>query len=298
MTSTFPLFSATNRFRFGAHMPTAGGLHKAVTGGYKIGSDTVQVFTASPRQWNAPPLKPESVRAFRRAVEKTGLYPLIAHDSYLINLATQDPALLEKSRNAFKHEMERAETLGLDYLVTHMGAHTGAGEEAGMTQLSASLDWLHEQLPDVRVRVALETTAGQGTCLGGSFAHFAQIVSGVKEKERVMACLDTCHIFVAGYDYRTAEQARAVLDEFDANVGMNRLICIHANDTDKKCGSRSDRHTHIGDGEIGYAGFSSFFERLKSYPNLPDTVAVVVETPETDTMVAENVYRIKRLGTA
>jgi deoxyribonuclease-4 len=298
MTSTFPLFSPSTRFRFGAHMPTAGGLHKAVTGGYKIGSDTVQVFTASPRQWNAPPLKPESVRAFRRAVEKTGLYPLIAHDSYLINLATQDPALLEKSRNAFKHEMERAETLGLDYLVTHMGAHTGSGEEAGMAQLSASLNWLHEQLPDVRVKVALETTAGQGTCLGGSFGHFAQIVSEVKEKERVMACLDTCHIFVAGYDYRTAEQAQTVLDEFDEQVGMHRLVCIHANDTDKKCGSKSDRHTHIGDGEIGYGGFAAFFERLKAYPNLPETVAVVVETPESETMVAENVYRIKRLGTA
>ncbi len=298
MLASFPLFSSDSRFRFGAHMPTAGGLHKAVTEGYKIGSDTVQLFTASPRQWNAPPLRPESVRAFRRAVDKTGLYPLVAHDSYLINLATQDAALLEKSRVAFKHEMERAEALGLDFLVTHMGAHTGSGEEAGMARVSESLDWLHDQLPDVRVRIALETTAGQGTALGGSFAHFARIVSAVREKERIMACLDTCHIFVAGYDYRTAEQARTVLDEFDKYVGMDKLVCIHANDTDKACGSKSDRHAHIGDGEIGYAGFAAFFEQLKVYPNLPATVAVVVETPDSETMVAENVYRIKRLGTA
>ncbi len=298
MISTFPLFSSASRFRFGAHMPVAGGLHKAVTEGYRIGSDTVQIFTSSPRQWNAAPLAPSTIRAFRRAVEKTGLYPLIAHDSYLINLATQKPDLLLKSRLAFKDEMLRAEALGLDYLVTHMGAHTGAGAEAGMAQLSASLDWLHAELPDVRVRVALETTAGQGTALGGSFAHFAQIVAAVKEKERVMACLDTCHIFVAGYDYRTPERAAVVLDDFDTQIGMSRLVCIHANDTDKPCGSHSDRHAHIGDGEIGYPGFASFFARLRTYPNLPPTIAVVVETPETDTMVAENVYRIKQLGMA
>lgn len=294
--STYPLFAAQSRYRFGAHMPTAGGLHKAVTEGYRIGSDTVQIFTASPRRWNASPLTPEEIRAFRRAVEKTGLYPLVAHDSYLINLATTDAELLEKSRKAFLAEMRRADALGLDFLVTHMGAHTGAGEETGMAQLSASLNWLHEQLPNARVRVALETTAGQGTCLGGSFAHFAQIVAGVTEGERVMACLDTCHIFVAGYDYRTPTQAKTVLDEFDRHIGMNRLVCIHANDTDKACGSKSDRHAHIGDGVIGVGGFQTLFNQLATYTNLPLVLSVVVETPDSETMVAENVYRMKQIA--
>lgn len=275
-------------------MPTAGGLYKAITGGYRIHCDAVQLFTASPRQWSSPPLKKEAVHAFRRAVDATGVGPLIAHDSYLINLATQDAALLDKSRKAFLEEMRRAEELGLDYLVTHMGAHTGAGEEAGIARLCESLDWLHEQIPGYRVKVALETTAGQGTCLGGVFEHFPAIFGQVKEPERLCVCLDTCHIFVAGYDLRTPEAVRATLDAFDATVGLDKLCCLHANDAQKGLGSRTDRHAHIGEGCIGDAGFSA----LLTDPRLPKDLPVIVETPEAETRHKVNVWHLKRLAAA
>jgi deoxyribonuclease IV len=285
-----------SRLLFGAHMPTAGGLFKSVTGGYKIGCETVQLFTASPRQWSAPPIKPEAAHAFRRAVDKTGVGPLIAHDSYLINLATQDPALLEKSRNAFLAEMQRAEALGLDYVVTHMGAHTGAGAAAGIAKFAESLNWLHRELPNARVRVALETTAGQGTCLGGVFEHFPEIFAQTEEHERLAVCLDTCHIFVAGYDLRTAETVKATLEAFDTHVGLHRLCCIHANDAQKGLGSHTDRHAHIGEGEIGWSGFYHFFQALSAHPRVSDNLPVIVETPEAETMHQVNVWRARKLA--
>jgi deoxyribonuclease-4 len=277
--------------RFGAHMPTAGGLHKSLSSGAKIGCDAVQLFTASPRQWSSPPLDTAKVHAFRRMVDATGIHPLVAHDSYLINLATQDPALLEKSRKAFLAEMTRAEALGLDYVVTHMGAHTGSGEEAGIARLSESLNWLHQQIPDFRVKVALETTAGQGTCLGGSFDHFPQIFAQVDDVERLRVCLDTCHIFVAGYDIRDAECVKQTLDEFDEKVGLNKLCCIHANDAVKGLGSKTDRHAHIGEGCIGNAGFKALLQDTR----LPDGLPIIVETPEAETQHAVNVWHLKRL---
>lgn len=280
--------------RFGAHMPTAGGLFKAVTGGAALDCETVQLFTASPRQWKSAPLSREAIHQFRRAVEATGLYPLIAHDSYLINLATQDEALLEKSRQAFLDEMTRAEMLGLDYVVTHMGAHTGAGEEAGIARLCESLDWLSRQLPNVRVRVALETTAGQGTTLGARFEEFSFIFQRVEEPERLRVCLDTCHAFVAGYDLRTPEAIAATLDDFDSHVGLSRLCCIHANDAQKGLGSKVDRHAHIGEGCIGAAGFAA----LLANPRLPDDLPVIVETPDAETCHRRNVWHLRQLAKA
>jgi deoxyribonuclease IV len=277
--------------RFGAHMPTAGGLHKSVTSGARIGCEAVQLFTSSPRQWAAKQIDRKAARTFRRMVEATGIHPLIAHDSYLINLAAQDDTLLEKSRQAFLAEMQRAEALGLDYVVTHMGAHTGAGVEFGIQRLSESLNWLHAQLPNVRVRVALETTAGQGTCLGGEFDHFPEIFRQVTEAERLAVCLDTCHIFVAGYDIRDAVTAAKTWDEFGAKVGFDRLCCIHANDAVKGLGSHTDRHAHIGEGCIGDTGFTAFLGDAR----LPADLPIIVETPEAETMHAVNVWHLKRL---
>ena len=273
-------------------MPTAGGLYKAVTGGYSIGCDAVQLFTASPRQWNSAPPDAAVIHAFRRAVEKTGIHPLIAHDSYLINLAAKEETLLEKSRQAFLREMERAEALGLDFVVTHMGAHTGSGEEVGIARLCESLNWLHAQIPDYRVKVALETTAGQGTCLGGCFEHFPQIFAAVADADRLRVCLDTCHIFVAGYDLCTADAVRKTLDAFDATIGLSRLCCIHANDALKPCGSHTDRHAHIGEGCIGDEGFAALLQD----PRLPEGVPVIVETPESETMHTVNVWHLRRLA--
>lgn len=289
-----PRPSRTVTFRFGAHMPTAGGLFKAVTGGAAIDCEAVQLFTASPRQWKGAPLSRETVHQFRRAVEATGLFPLIAHDSYLINLATQDQALLEKSRQAFLDEMTRSEALGLDYVVTHMGAHTGAGEEAGIVRLCESLDWLSRQIPNVRVRIALETTAGQGTTLGARFEEFSHIFARVEEPERLRVCLDTCHVFAAGYDLRTTEAITATLDDFDARVGLSRLCCLHANDAQKELGSKVDRHAHIGEGCIGDAGFAA----LLADSRLPDNLPVIVETPDAETQHRRNVWHLRQLAKA
>ena len=273
-------------------MPTAGGLYRALYSGAAIRCDAVQLFTASPRQWNAKPPDRAGIHRFRRAVDATGIGPLIAHDSYLINLASRDGALREKSRQAFLAEMQRAESLGLDFVVTHMGAHTGAGEEAGIRALCASLNWLHAQVPNYRVKVALETTAGQGTCLGGVFDHFPQILSQVEEPDRLAVCLDTCHVFVAGYDLRNADAVTATLDEFDAKVGLHRLCAIHANDAQKGLGSKLDRHAHIGEGEIGDAGFRA----LLADPRLPQGLPIIVETPESETMHAVNVWHLRGLA--
>ena len=286
--------------RFGAHMPTSGGVHKAVTVGAAIGCETIQLFTASPRQWKSAPMDDTKVRAFRRAVEKTGIDPLVAHDSYLINLAAKEEDLLEKSREAFLEEMRRAEALGLDYLVTHLGAHTGAGYDAGITRLAQSLDILHRQTEGFRVKVALETTAGQGTTLGGDFVHFPQLFAQIEDVERLRICLDTCHIFVAGYDIRTSETVKQTLDEFDTHIGLHRLAVIHANDAQKGLGSKADRHEHIGCGKIGDSGFIA----LLNDPRLPENLPVIVETPEKEEkplfegkrMLHErNVYKLRRL---
>jgi deoxyribonuclease-4 len=182
--------------------------------------------------------------------------------------------------------------LGLDYVVTHMGAHTGAGEEAGIARLCESLNWLHRQIPDCRVRVALETTAGQGTCLGGCFEQFPRILAAVEEADRLRVCLDTCHIFVAGYDVRTPEAVRVALDQFDALVGLSRLCCLHANDALKGLGSHVDRHAHIGQGCIGDDGFAA----LLADPRLPGNLPVIVETPESETMHQVNVWHLRRLA--
>lgn len=279
--------------RFGAHMPTAGGLHKALAGGAQIACDTVQLFTASPRQWASPEIAPETARKFRRMTEATGLYPLVAHDSYLINLAAKEETLRDKSRQAFLAEMNRAEALGLDYVVTHMGAHTGAGMETGIAHLADSLNWLHAQIPNHRVRVALETTAGQGTTIGGSFDHFPEIFQRVTQAERLTVCLDTCHIFVAGYDLRNEETARKTWDEFGAKVGFDKLVCIHANDAQKGLGSHTDRHAHIGTSQIGRDGFRAFL----SDPRLPKGLPVIVETPDADDWHRINVWQLRQLCT-
>ena len=278
--------------RFGAHTGTSGGLHKAVLNAALKGCDCVQLFTSSPRQWKAAPLAPEAVRLFRRAVEATGLFPLVAHDSYLINLASPDDALLAKSRAAFLGEMQRAEALGLDYLVTHLGSHVGSGENAGLARLAESLNVLHQQTSGFRVQVALETTAGKGTNLGGTFAQFGAVWAQVQEAERLRVCMDTCHIFDAGYDLRTPEAVQTTLSEFDQAVGLDKLCCIHANDSAKGLGSKADRHASIGAGFIGEAGFAAFL----NHPLLPPKVPVLVETPNDDEMHEVDVWKLRQIA--
>jgi deoxyribonuclease-4 len=275
----------------GAHMPTSGGPACALTAGQGIGCEAVQIFTASPRQWRAPTISDETKAAWQAALSACGARKTIAHDSYLINLAAAPGSdVLAKSRTAFRAEIERAEALGLDLLVSHPGAHGGAGEDVGIERLIESLDIIHAETAGAKVRVALETTAGQGTYLGGRFEHLARIIRGVQEPERLAVCLDTCHIFAAGYDIRTPETYEATMQDFDAIIGLRWLQAVHANDSAKPFGSHADRHAHIGEGEIGLEAF----RLLVNDPRMAG-LPLIVETPDSETMHEVNVRRLREL---
>jgi deoxyribonuclease-4 len=271
-------------------MPTAGGLETSVSGGKDIGCDVVQLFTASPRQWRSSPLKPDAAAKFIAARAETGIDLCVAHDSYLINLAAPDGDVRSKSHIAFRDEIERAEALGIRYLVTHMGAHTGDGIDIGLARLCDSLDKLHDETQGYKVQVALETTAGQGSYLGGRFEEFPKIFDGVKAPERLVICMDTCHVFASGYDIRTPAGFSATLDEFDAVIGLAKLKVVHANDSQKGLGCHVDRHAHIGQGEIGIDAFRFLVNepRLQGLP-------IIVETPEAEKMHAVNVKCLRDL---
>ena len=275
----------------GAHMPTAGGHHNAITDGKAIGCQSVQIFTASPRQWRSPAITPELAEKFKQIVAESGITKTVAHDSYLINLAAEPGGdVLAKSRAAFQAEIERAEMLGVDFLVSHPGAHLGAGEDVGIARLIESLDVIHQETAGAKVRTAIETTAGQGTYLGGRFEQIARILNGVRDPERLAVCLDTCHIFAAGYDIRTAEAYEETMHQFDAIIGLKNLQVIHANDSQKAYGSHADRHAHIGEGEIG----PEAFRLLVNDPRLAG-LPVIVETPDSETMHEVNVRRLQEM---
>ena len=275
----------------GAHMPTAGGHACALTGGHAIGCRAVQVFTASPRQWKAPAIKPETRDAWQKALAECGITKTVAHDSYLINLAAPaDSEVLAKSRVAFRGEIERAEALGIPFLVSHPGAHGGDGEEVGIARLIQSFDILHAETPGAKVRTAIETTAGQGTYLGGRFEQIARILQGVKNPERLAVCLDTCHIFAAGYDIRTGAGYEETMMLFDDIIGLDQLQVIHANDSAKAFGSHADRHAHIGEGEIGLETF-----RLLVNDSRLAGIPLIIETPDSESMHEVNLRRLREL---
>lgn len=259
--------------RFGAHMSIAGGVDKAFDRAEKAGCDSLQVFTKNSNQWNAKPLDEAVLEAWKQRESETGIWPVVAHDSYLINLASPKDDLWEKSIDAFGIELQRCDQLGIRYLVTHPGSHTGSGEAAGLAKVSEALNRLHDEMPDLDVITLLETTAGQGTNLGASFEHLATITEGVEDRSRVGYCLDTCHIFAAGYDFRTPEQYAETMKQFDELLGIERLFAIHLNDSKNDLGARKDRHEHIGQGFIGLEGFRQFVNdsRLAEVPGLLET---------------------------
>jgi deoxyribonuclease IV len=279
---------------FGAHMSVAGGCHRALEIARDHRCDTVQLFTKNANQWNAPALTEESVRLFRRVLRQTRLRFPTAHDSYLINLASPDDALRRRSVEAFLVELQRAEQLGLKYLVTHPGAHMGAGEEAGLSRIASALDEVHRRAPGYRVRILLETTAGQGTTLGWRFEHLAQILERVAEPRRLGVCLDTCHVFAAGYALSPKSEYQATMREFDRLIGSKRLLLFHVNDSLKSLGSRVDRHAHIGRGSLGLEPF----RLLVNDPRFRDR-PMILETPKeedgNDDMDAVNLAVLRRL---
>lgn len=261
--------------RFGAHMSIAGGHDRAIRAAQGFGFAAVQIFTKNNSQWKAAPLSESGVAAFRAALAETGITGPVGHNSYLINLGSPDRALWTRSINALEIEVERGEALGLSELVIHPGAHIGAGEDAGIKRIARGLDQVHKRTRGATVRIALETTAGQGTCLGHRFEHLAAILDRVAEPERLSICADTCHLFAAGYALGTPEQYNSTIDVLDRMVGLSRLRVWHLNDSRKPLGSRVDRHAHIGRGMMGLEPF-----RLLIHDVRFRTVPMILETPK------------------
>lgn len=241
--------------RFGAHMSVAGGLHTAFERAFAAGCDVMQVFVKNQRQWRARPLADADLAAWRQAREESDIHTVIAHDTYLINLAAPDDANWRKSVAAFRDEIMRCEQLEIAGLVAHPGGHCGSGEAAGICRIVRALDQVHAETRGFRVRTLLEITAGQGSSIGHRFEHLAAIIDRVREPERVGVCFDTCHAFAAGYELRTAEGYAATLEAFDRLVGLEKLVCFHVNDSLKPLGSRVDRHAGIGRGHLGRSAF-------------------------------------------
>jgi deoxyribonuclease-4 len=239
----------------GAHVSISGGLYQALERGEKIGCNAIQIFTKNQVQWKAKPLSNDDVDRFFQSLTKSPIVSVVAHDSYLINLGSPDHLGLEKSRLAFLEEIDRAELLKIPFLIFHPGSHKGAGEQFGLRLIAESLNFVHHQRPHHRVKLLLETTSGQGSNLGYSFEQLKQIIDMVEQSWRVGVCLDTCHIFAAGYDIRTRSTYEATMEKFDRVIGLDRLGAIHLNDSKKALGSRIDRHERIGEGQIGLDGF-------------------------------------------
>lgn len=238
---------------FGSHLSIAGGMHNALTSAEALGLDTVQVFTKNQKQWAAAPLADDAVCQWKDGCGRLKFSHTVSHDSYLINLGTQNAAAWEKSIDAFAEELRRCAVLGIPFLVTHPGAHLGAGEEAGLARVAAAFDVVHDRVPAGPI-TCLESTAGQGTSLGHKLEHLAEIIGAVKHPDRLAVCLDTAHLFAAGYDFR-GKKYKAFRKELDATVGVDRVKVWHLNDSKKELGSRVDRHEHIGLGTIGVDGF-------------------------------------------
>lgn len=239
----------------GAHMSIAGGYYKAVEAAAELGMDVVQLFTKNNNQWRAKPLSPADIDEFHAALKQTGVKFPCAHDSYLINLASPDDALWQKSLEAFTVELERAEALGLIGVVMHPGAFVSSSEEQGLARIIAALDEVHRHTAGFKTQTLLETTAGQGTNLGHRFEHLGRIVSDVAMPERIGVCVDTCHIFAAGYPLSTREEYAATMAEFDRLIGLDRIRAFHLNDSVRELGSRVDRHAKIGGGKLGIEPF-------------------------------------------
>ena len=240
---------------FGAHMSIAGGYHLAAETAGRFACQTVQLFTKNNNQWAGKAITAEDVRLFQDAIRTHNLTLPTAHDSYLINLASPDDVLRDRSIDAFAHEMERAEALGLSYLVMHPGTPTDGDDDAGMTRIAKAFDEIFRRCPGFRVLPLLETTAGQGKSLGHRFEHLARIRDAVAQPERLGVCLDTCHVFAAGYPLSPAPAYRATFQEFDDVIGLEHLKAFHINDSKKPLGSRVDRHEHLGKGCLGLEPF-------------------------------------------
>jgi deoxyribonuclease-4 len=267
--------------QLGAHESVAGGLHLAFERIEKVGGEALQIFTRNQRQWNPAVLKVEEIELFRKALDKSDGMPVASHASYLVNLATGKDELLEKSVQNLALELTRCAQLGVPYVVLHPGSHGGDGVEVGLERFVRGLDSAIER-SGVAVQVLVETTAGQGTGLGSSFTELAYILDNSKFPELIGVCVDTCHIFAAGYELRTADGYEATVAALESSVGLDRIRFFHLNDSKKELGSRVDRHEHIGKGKIGLDGFKNLLND-KRFAGMPMTL----ETPKSDNLAED-----------
>ena len=266
--------------RLGAHMSAAGGLFKAFARGQEAGCDSMLVFTKSNRQWAAKPITEKEVAQYRKTAEKHAhIHPVAVHASYLINIASPDEALWEKSYQALKDEVERAAAFDLPLLTFHPGSFVSGDEQSGMALIARGLKRLLAEtaVSAPNVTVCVETMAGQGTNIGRTFEQLATILAGVGDHPQLGVCFDTCHVFAAGYDIRTPETYAETMAAFDATIGLDKIRCFHLNDSKHELGSNKDRHEHIGQGFIGKAGFANFVND----PRWADHPAHL-ETPKTE----------------
>lgn len=259
--------------RIGAHMSVAGGMSNAVARAVAYGCEALQIFTKNANQWRGKPLDPADVRTFRQRVDETGIRPVVSHASYLINLATTDAALREQSIVAFVDELDRAEALGLLGVVIHPGTCTAGNEDDALRLVAEAIGHAFRARPRQHVRVLLEHTAGQGRTLGYRFEHLAAIIGHLGGSARVGVCLDTCHLIASGYDIVSEDGYRETFETFEHLVGLERLMVFHANDSKKPCGSRVDRHEHIGHGCLGLEPFRRILNdaRFAGLPMLIET---------------------------
>jgi deoxyribonuclease-4 len=279
----------TRQLLLGAHMSIRGGVSTAIERACSIDCTAMQIFVKNNMQWFARPLRREEIRAFLDHVQRRELLSIFAHANYLINLAATNPQFHANSIRALSEELIRTDQLRLPFVVLHPGAHVGAGEEAGLEKVVESIDRVLAGLPKIKTRIALETTAGQGSCLGNKFEQLAYIITSVREPERLCVCLDTAHVFAAGYDISSESSVRKTLSEFDRAIGPDRLAAIHLNDSKTGCGSRVDRHEHIGKGRIGLDAFR-FIMRNRRFRKTPK----VLETPKGKEL-REDVINLKTL---
>jgi len=279
-----------SRLLLGAHVSIAGGLYKAIERGQSIGCTTIQIFTKSNRQWRAKKLTDEDIKNFKSAQQQSDVKSVVAHASYLINLAAINTEVREKSIYALIEELQRCDALAIPYLVLHPGSSTNGSDKAGLDKIIDALNIIFSK-HTIKTTLLLETMAGQGSSLGSTFEQIAYIYKKSKVKKHLGVCIDTCHIFAAGYDFRTKDNYEKTWNEFDKVIGLNLLKVIHINDSKKDYASKVDRHANIGKGNIGLEGFRLLFNDKRFF-----AIPKILETPDgTLPEFAKDIATIKSL---
>lgn len=277
----------------GIQVSTEGNISESLGRAAELGCNTLQIFSRNPQRWRDNFLLPGDIAEFSRLKEKLNLEPVFIHISYLINLASPNPRLYDASIEAYIEDILEAHVLKADYIVTHMGSHKDTSEDAGLKRLTEALNIILEKTAQARVGILLENTSGSGSWLGYKFAHQAEVLKGLKHRQRVGLCLDTAHAYSAGYDIATKDGLEAMLEEIDSSVGIKLIKLIHLNDTRDLLGSHYDRHENIGKGKIGTAGM----KRIINHPklrNIPFILETPKKTPDADSVNLNTVRKLRQ----